>query len=440
MQNPKRSIGFAVLLAIFAVTTLMTAAPATAQTEKALYSFNYTDSYKGPFAPAASLIFDAKGNLYGTTDSGGTSSGPNGGGAVFELTKMCGHWTEKTLHDFGSGEDGVLPSASVIFDATGNLYGTTNGGGVYNSGTIFELSRAPDGGWTEKVLHSFNLDGKDGVFPYAGLVFDARGNLYGTTDSGGTYGVPNSPNAGTVFELTPKAGGGWTEKILHDFGSGEDGSGPQAGLIFDARGNLYGTTYRGGAYGSGTVFELSPTGDGDWTESILHNFDNTATDGAFPSAGLILDADGNLYGTTVFGGAFTSTSSCQVTVGRGGCGTVFELTPAAGGGWTKSILHSFEAGASDGYLPFAGLIFDAAGNLYGTTAGGGGVRGGTVFKLTPAGGGVWNETLLYTFSDSKPGNGVSPTASLIFDADGNLYGTTSFGGAHDLGTVFEVTP
>jgi uncharacterized repeat protein (TIGR03803 family) len=437
MQSQKLSIGFAALLAIFAVTTLITATPAVAQTEKVLYSFNNTTSYKGPFGPPASLIFDADGNLYGTTVQGGTSSGPNGGGAVFELTKMCGRWTEKTLHDFGSGEDGAEPDASVIFDAVGNLYGTTQVGGVYNYGTVFELSPTADGGWTERVLHSFNPDGKDGALPVASLVFDANGNLYGTTSDGGAN--CGQSGCGIVFELSPSRDGGWTEKILHAFGSGEDGSDPRAGLIFDATGNLYGTTYHGGSYSSGSVFELSQTGDGDWTESILHNFDNTVTDGAFPSAGLILDADGNLYGTTVFGGAFTSTSSCHETVGRGGCGTVFELMPAAGGGWTKSILHSFEAGATDGSQPFAGLIFDASGNLYGTTAGGGEIRGGTVFKMTPAAGGVWHETLLYRFGVST-GNGLDPMASLIFGGAGNLYGTTEGGGAHDLGTVYEITP
>jgi uncharacterized repeat protein (TIGR03803 family) len=437
MPGKKFSIEFAALLAICAVTILMTATSTAAQTEteKVLYSFNYTNSFKGPFGPSGSLIFDASGNLYGTTTDGGTTPG-GGGGAVFELTKMCGHWTEKTLRDFGSGEDGAQPDSSLIFDAAGNLYGTTSDGGADTGGTVFKLTHTASGGWTEKTLHNFG-SGEDGFGPDSSLIFDAAGNLYGTTSGGGANGTAFD-NGGTVFELTRTASGDWTEKILHDFGSGEDGWLPRAGLIFDASGNLYGTTYDGGAYGSGTVFELSPRGDGDWTETILHDFDNTSTDGAHPYAGLILDADGNLYGTTFFGGAFTSTSSCPTTTGRGGCGTVFELTPQAGGGWTESILHNFEAGSTDGYLPSAGLIFDATGNLYGTTIGGGGIRGGTVFKLTPAAGGVWNETLLYTFSSSKLGNGASPAASLIFDADGNLYGTTAFGGAHDLGTVFEI--
>jgi uncharacterized repeat protein (TIGR03803 family) len=440
MQSQKLSIGFAVLLGIFAVTTLVTATAAAAQTEKVLYSFGHENEYG--IQPAAGLVVDAAGNLFGTTQNGSVLT--LAGGTVFELTKMCGHWTEKVLHHFGGGEDGASPLAGLILDAAGSLYGTTQAGGAYNSGTVFELSPTADGGWTEKVLHSFNPDGKDGIAPLAGLVFDAKGNLYGTTVAGGSN-CGQIGGCGTVFQLSHSSSGGLTEKILHDFGSRDDGVQPRAGLIFDSTGNLYGTTYHGGSSadcgseGCGTVFELTPGAGGGWTETILHNFDDTSTDGALPNAGLILDGDGNLYGTTVFGGAFTSTSSCQMTVGRGGCGTVFELTHAAGGDWTVSILHSFEAGATDGSQPLAGLIFDASGNLYGTTAGGGEIRGGTVFKLTPAAGEVWNETLLYRFGPSAD-KGFLPEAGLIFDTAGNLYGTTQSGGVYNLGAVFEVTP
>src|ERR1039458_2304305 len=260
----------------------------------------------------------------------------------------------------------------------------------------------------ETVLHSFHNNGTDGFGPYyAGLIFDAAGNLYGTTLYGGSYGgAPGT--GGTVFELTPAAGGGWTEKVLYSFGNvaDADGANPFAGLVFDAAGNLYGTTYAGGTYRNGTVFELTPAAGGGWTEKVLHNFNNNGTDGATPLAGLILDAVGNLYGTTQVGGTYNY-------------GTVFELTPVAGGGWTEKVLHTFNG--TDGFEPSAGLIFDAAGNLYGTA--------GVVFELTPVAGGGWTEQVL--------NNGAGP-GGLIFDAAGNLYGTTLEGGTYGLGTVFEL--
>src|ERR1019366_2578878 len=276
----------------------------------------------------------------------------------------------------------------------------------------------------EKVLHNFNNDGTDGYYPEVGLIVDAAGNLYGTTTAGGAY------NSGTGFELTPAAGGGWTETVLHNFGNGTDGATPYAGLIFDAAGNLYGTTQYGGTYGVGTVFELTPAGGGSWTEKVLYSFNHNGADGGVPAAGLIFDAAGNLYGTTVNGG---TGSNCVL-----GCGTVFELTPAAGGGWTEQVLHSFNNNGADGSTPFAGLIFDAAGNLYGTTFAGGTYGYGTVFELTPAAGGGWTETVLHNFGNGT--DGTAPYAGLIFDAAGNLYGTTFVGGTYGYGTVFEVTP
>src|ERR1019366_9536867 len=224
----------------------------------------------------------------------------------------------------------------------------------------------------EQVLHSFG-NGTDGANPQAGLIVDAAGNLYGTTVGGGTYGY------GTVFELTPNGSGGWTEKVLYSFCSQAycpDGSEPYAGLIFDAVGNLYGTTLDGGTnWFGGTVFELTPAGGGSWTETVLHSFNKNGTDGANPYAGLIFDAVGNLYGTTEEGGTY-------------GYGTVFELTPAAGGVWTEKVLHNFNNNGTDGGTPYAGLIFDAARNLYGTTAGGGTYYSGTVFRVNANGGRV----------------------------------------------------
>jgi uncharacterized repeat protein (TIGR03803 family) len=244
--------------------------------------------------------------LYGTTVDGG---GVTSYGTVFELTPSAGGvWTETVLHTFAySGTDGYTPLAGLVFDASGNLYGTTVNGGAYKYGTVFELTPTAGGGWTETVLHSFNNKGTDGYWPYASLILDASGNLYGTTLNGGTS------NVGTVFELTPTAGGGWTETVLHNF-RGKDGYNPNSSLIFDAAGNLYGTTVKGGHYGYGTVFELTPTAGGIWAETLLHSFNNNGTDGYWPYAGLIFDAVGNLYGTSYLGGAH-------------GFGTVFEITP-----------------------------------------------------------------------------------------------------------------
>src|SRR5664280_870386 len=217
----------------------------------------------------------------------------------------------------------------------------------------------------DTVLHSFSNNGTDGIVPDGGVIFDAAGNLYGTTWAGGTY------RAGTVYELTPAAGGGWTEQVLHSFGNGADGAFSAAGLIFDTAGNLYGTTAGGGTYSNGTVFELTPAAGGTWTEQVVYSFANNGTDGTVPKAGVIFDAAGNLYGTTSQGGTYT-------------LGALFELTPAAGGTWTEQVLHSFGNG-TDGANLYAKLIFDGAGNLYGTTYQGGSYGGGTVFRFNAQG-------------------------------------------------------
>jgi uncharacterized repeat protein (TIGR03803 family) len=425
------------------ITTAASAPLSAAIKEEVLHSFGNGKDGQNPYA---ALIFDASGNLFGTTHYGGSGTckinGGVGCGTVFELTpKAGGGWTEKILHSFeDNGKDGTNPYASsLIFDASGNLFGATVFGGAgtacggYGCGTVFELTPKAGGGWTEKILYSFKDNGKDGTNPYGSLIFDASGNLYGTTGYGGVHGL----NWGTVFELTPKAGGGWTEKVLHSFGMGNDTVYPNPGLILDASGNLYGTTWEGGTNGYGTVFELTPKAGGGWTEKILHSF-GKVEDGQNPyDNSLIFDASGNLYGTT-FGGGAESTGCNDY-----GCGTVFELTPKAGGGWKEKILHSFNDYSRDGYNPYAGLIFDASGNLYGTTANGGGCNDpyscGTVFELTPKAGGGWTEKTLHSFND-KPKDGYHPNASLIFDASDNLYGTTAEGGTYGYGTVFEVKP
>jgi uncharacterized repeat protein (TIGR03803 family) len=339
--------------------------------------------------------------------------------------KTGGGWTEKILHSFGAiTKDGTGPSDRLLLDGSGNLYGTTRSGGAHGAGTAFKLSPKTGGGWAEKVLHSFG-GFRDGGTPDAGLVSDASGNLYGTTSTGGAQGG----SYGTVFELMPKLGGGWTEQILHSFVPDRgDGAYPGAGLIFDTAGNLYSTTASGGVYGYGTVFELTPQAGGGWTETILHSFPlNQSNDGFSPGTGLTFDAIGNICGTTSVGGSGTCLADEFFT----GCGTVFELARQAG--WTESVLYSFNNNGSDGTYPSSGLIFDAAGNLYAATSYGGNGRCllasyagcGTVFELIHQGGGNWTETVLHSFNGR---DGYRP-GDLIFDGAGNLYGTTSFGGA-----------
>lgn len=223
-----------------------------------------------------------------------------------------------------------------------------------------------------RVLHNFNFTSNDGNHPYAGLISDTAGNLYGTTLSGGAAGL------GSVFELIPNANGTWTEKVLYNF-SHDSGFNPMARLILDPAGNLYGTTFSGGAHDGGTAFELTPNAGGSWTEKVLRSFFVDGKGGTGPAAGLIFDAAGNLYGTTFSGGA---------AGGAAGLGTVFELMPNADGTWTEKVLHHFNADGKHGYYPYANMVFDAAGNLYGTTYDGvispGDVPGlGTVFELTP---------------------------------------------------------
>jgi uncharacterized repeat protein (TIGR03803 family) len=387
--------------------------------ENAVYSFAGGSDPKFPYA---GLIFDKAGNLYGTTEFGGAS----GHGAVFKVTRNSdGTWTESVLYSFTGGSDGGQPSAGLVFDATGNLYGTTNFGGSTNCnlgcGTVFELAPS-SGGWTESVLYTFT-GGADGREPYATLLFDTTGNLYGTTLLGGNIGSACSSGCGTVFKLTA-ASGSWTESVVYAFTGGTDGASPYHGLVFDPAGNLYGTTYAGGASGNGAVFKLTP-GSGGWTESVLHAFAG-GRDGKNPYGGLIFDVSGRLYGTAFQGGT-------------PGFGIVFALLPTSKGGWRERVLHTF--GNAPSANPVASLVVDAAGNLYGTTMAGANLRScaggcGTLFKVTPASGGKWNYKVLHLFGRGT--DGVHPTGDLILDPAGNLYGTTQAGGGQGAGMVFEI--
>jgi uncharacterized repeat protein (TIGR03803 family) len=382
--------------------------------------------------PDAGLVADSMGNFYGTTSSGGV----NNTGAVFKLVRTSNRaWHTNLLYSFGTlaSRDGTSPTGGLIFDSVGNLYGTTQTGGNFSStcvsytcGTIFKLSPASDGSWTETILYKFlSQSTTDGFNPSAALVFDDAGNLYGTTTSGGTY------SGGTVFKLTPSSTGPWTESVLHNFGSIGDGANLFGTLIFDKHGNLYGTTRIGGASYGGRVFELSPPANstGPWAETVLHDFTG-GNDGNSPVANLIFDDEGSLYGTGKMGGPYNA-------------GVVFKLTQS-GGTWTETVLHNFVGGNGDGGFPVSGLIFDSAGNLYGTSLGGGIYSGdcyfgcGILFRLTESSQGQWQERVLHRFTGGIEGS--QPVAPLLRDSLGNLYGTTSSDGAGAGGSVFEIRP
>jgi uncharacterized repeat protein (TIGR03803 family) len=422
--------------------TFVVATSAHAAHEKVLHNFV---AFPRGANPQANLIADAAGNLYGTTPHGGRY----GYGTVFELTAGKNNkWTETILYNFTGGTDGANPVAGLVFDGAGKLYGTTATGGIVaqdcyysysesSCGVVFELSPGTHGTWTESVLYSFNGYPNDGQNPVTSLIFDNAGHLYGTTDRGGTYGE------GTVFELTPGSNGVWTEVILYAFTGSADGAGPGGSLILDSAGNLYGTTAYGGDLncipgytgGCGTVFELTPNGKGAWTEAILHSF--TSNDGAFPLGSLVFDPLGNLYGTTTTGPGF----ACNY----GGCGTVFRLTPNSDGSWTQTMLYNFEGGP-DGFQPVGGLVLDGAGNLYGTTEWGGGLGScyvgcGTVFELSARSKDHWTEKVIHRFGLPAQGQneGTQLMSSLLLDPAGNLYGTAMNGGDESCNNFTNLT-
>jgi len=389
-------------ISVFLLFGLIVAQVATAQTETVLYNFMGSGNYGDGARPYGGVIRDAKGNLYGTTEVGGSSSNcyPDGCGTVFEMT-ATGY--EKILHSFNAnGTDGYYPFSGLVMDKNGNLYGTTSQGGTYGDGTVFEISATG----TETILHSFDGNEGDGSgLYYAGLVMDSKGNLYGTTPDGGMYG------GGTVFEI----GANGTYTILHNFAyKAGDGFWPLAGLVMDKSGNLYGTTNAGGAYDQGTAFELSATG----TETILHSFTSYWTDGLIPVSVLIMDKIGNLFGTTNAGGANNS-------------GTAFVLV----GYGADGILYNFGNNATDGIFPYAGLVMDKRGNLYGETSQGGTYGDGTVFEISTNG----TYTILHSFAGGTT-DGIAPYGGLAIDGKGNLYGTTVAGGQWGYGILFKLVP
>lgn len=423
MQSHRLCSTAKAVCAVFVTLALASAVvPAQSTTQKFTVLHTFHGAPTDGEAPFGVLVRDSAGNFYGTTTEGGTGKckpGP-GCGTAFKLDK---NGKLVWLHSF-TGRNGRYPFAGVLRDRTGNLYGTTLAGGTHcphgygfaGCGTVFKLDKAGN----EDLLYSF-AGTPDGVNPEALLVGDAAGNLYGTTLYGGT-----SSGYGTVFKVDAEG----KETILYRFAGPPDGAFPYASVIRDAAGNLYGVADDGGEFCCGTVYMIDTTGE----ETILYSFSG-GPDGSGPSSVLIADSEGNLYGTTVGGG----NGEC----GGSGCGVVFELSPQSDGSWTETTLYTFcsLSNCADGEEPIAGpLVRDAAGNLYGTTYFGGTDDDGVVFELSPTG----KEMVLHNFTGGK--DGAFPWAGLTKDSAGNLYGVAEEGGdtncyaPHGCGVVFKLAP
>jgi uncharacterized repeat protein (TIGR03803 family) len=345
-------------------------------------------------------------------------------GAVYKLTRHPGgRWTIAILHVFAGGSDGEVPQGGVTRDADGNLYGTTALGGSGGGGIVYKLTRTLNG-WQETVLHSFVGNGPDGAYPTESLTFDEKGNLYGTTWRGGS----KECGCGVVYRLSRTPDGTWSETVLHRF-SGPDGAGPE-GVSFNSSGDIYGAAGGGdpnaqcgpGAGRCGVVFRFTHDSEGNWVYSVVHRFNYA--DGWDPTAAVIFDAAGNLYSTTAVGGPFNA-------------GVVFKLAKSSDGTWVETVLHAFDNGAGGGGLA-GGVTFGPDGNLYGGAAvggiGGGGVGDGIIYKLTHTASG-WRESVLHTFSGFKQGS--FPRSPLLIDPAGHIYGTAMYG-LGDNGLVFEI--
>lgn len=408
------SIGGVVV--IFAAATLAAGSARAASTTQVIYSFNGGND--GEYADT-DLVMDSAGNIYGTTVQGGLHSS----GTVFRLSPSGNGWTHTVLYSFTGGADGGEPYKGVTLDGKGNIYGTAGVGGLYvgpcidtGCGVVFKLTNS-GGTWIQTVIHSFT-GGNDGYGPGAGVTIDNHGNVYGMTPTGGANGF------GIVYQLMPGANGTWTEKIIHTFTGGADGSGGSAGrLVLDPAGNVFGLCTVGGANGAGTVFQLTPTRTGEWSVATLYAFKGEP-DSGFPYGALVADAKGNLYGTTYYAGTHD-------------LGTVYKLS-LRNGIWTETGLYSFKGG-TDGSAPISTLVADAAGNLYGTTSEGGAQCScGTIFKLTLNGAGT-KYSVVYRFNG--PPDGAFVYNGMVADSAGaTLYGATVHGGTSNDGTIFKFMP
>jgi uncharacterized repeat protein (TIGR03803 family) len=399
--------------------------------------YGFKGSPDGAF-PLGSLVSDGAGNFYCATTGGGRNSY----GAILKFSaNQNGRWAETVIYAFTGGVDGRAPQGSLVFDRLGNLYGTTTGGGGTGNGTVFRLSPNQGGAWTEEILYSFQ-GGADGSQPASTPVFDAAGNLYGTTQNAGVC-VPSGYCGGTVFKLTPNQGNTWSESPIYSFPVNQDQLGPTlpSGVTFDSSGNLYGTRYFGGTLGWGAVFELTPNPDGSWTENTPYNFTD-GLDGGNPTGGVTFDSAGNLYGEASRGGSF----ACP----EYGCGVIFKLAPSPSGGWEYAVAYTFDGiDGRKGTAPYGGLVFDTVGDLYGTTNTGGDLTCfgfdfgcGTVFRLILSADGA----TLKIMAEFDGVDGAFPVAGVIVDKAGVVYGTAEQGGnlncepPYGCGVVFMLTP
>jgi uncharacterized repeat protein (TIGR03803 family) len=395
-------------LAVTAVSVLSLATVAATTTD-IIFSF---EEDEGEYADT-DLETDNAGNIYGTTVLGGDFSS----GTVFQLRTTSNGWVHNVLYSFTSGVDGGEPYKGVSLDRHGNLYGTavTGGSGICEGGcgVVYKLTKS-GATWTQSVIHAFT-GGDDGSGPGARVTVDRSGDVYGMAPTGGANGL------GTIYKIHPNAGT-WSFEVIHTFTGGVDGSGGSAGRMLLRNGRLYGAATAGGMYGSGVVFELTPTPVGEWNFRPLYSF-RGQPDGSFPYGALLRAASGKLYGTTYYGG-------------DNGIGAVYELSPRLVGEWGERVIYSFQAG-TDGNSPISNLVFDAVGNLYGTTSEGG-LGSGTIFKLSPVGGGQWTESVVHAFAG--PPDGAFPYNGMVVDRFGSFYGATVHGGDNDDGSVYKFTP
>ena len=381
---------------------------ASATTTDVIFSF---EEEEGEYADT-DLETDSAGNIYGTTVLGGEF----GSGTIFQLTPTPNGWQHTVLYSFTGGADGGEPYKGVTIDWRGNLYGTavTGGSGSCEGGcgVVYKLTKS-GGTWNQTVIHAFT-GGDDGSGPGARVTVDRGGNVYGMTPTGGTYGV------GTIYKIRPHAGS-WDFQVIHTFTGGADGASGSAGRMLLQLNRLYGAATVGGLYGNGVVFKLTPTAVGEWDFRVLYSF-HGQPDGSFPY-GALLRVSGKIYGTTYYGG-------------ENNIGAVYELSPRRVGEWDGRVIYSFQNG-SDGNSPISNLVRDAVGNLYGTTSEGGS-GSGTIFKLTPIGGGQWTESVVHPF-EGPPDGGFSYNG-MVVDRFGNFYGATVHGGTEDDGCVYKFTP
>jgi uncharacterized repeat protein (TIGR03803 family) len=391
---------------------ILSLAAATATTTNIIFSFDEAD---GEYADT-DLETDTAGNIYGTTVLGGDF----GSGTVFKLSHTSTGWVQTVLYSFTSGADGGEPYKGVTIDRQGNLYGTavTGGSGSCEGGcgVVYKLTNS-GGTWTQTVIHAFT-GGDDGSGPGARVTLDPGGDVYGMAPTGGAYGL------GTIYKIHEEHNGTWNLTVIHAFTGGADGATGSAGRMVLHHGLLFGAATAGGIYGSGVVFELRPRGAGGrWNFRTIYSF-RGQPDGSFPYGALLFDRGDNIYGTTYYGG-------------DSGIGAVYKLSPRPMGEWNESVLYSFQDDGTDGNSPIGNLVGDRVGKLYGTTSEGG-LGSGTIFKLSPTGGGHWMETVVHAFQGSP--DGAFPYNGMVVDGFGNFCGATVHGGANDDGAVYQFTP